>query len=81
MYIAVGDNPAHLDKIEKSIFLLCLDKQPRETHDPSADELSRSARQMLYGDGTKASSTNRWFDKTLQVSFYLILWPSALWHT
>ncbi|KAF6034717.1 hypothetical protein EB796_006976 [Bugula neritina] len=64
--LKLGDNPSHLDKIEKSIFLLCLDKQPRETHDPSADELSRSARQMLYGDGTKASSTNRWFDKTLQ---------------
>lgn len=68
LLLTVGDNSEHLDKIEKSLFLLCLDKSTTETHDPSADEFSRAARRMLYGDGSSAHSTNRWFDKTLQVS-------------
>lgn len=64
----VGNNAAHLDKIEKAIFVVCLDKVHEGTQDVGADNFSLSGRQMLYGDGSKASSSNRWFDKTIQVS-------------
>ncbi|XP_067931343.1 carnitine O-acetyltransferase-like isoform X2 [Watersipora subatra] len=62
----LGNNASHFDKIEKSIFVVCLDKPYSGTQDPGADEFTLSARQMLYGDGSHACSTNRWFDKTLQ---------------
>ena len=65
---AVGNNAEHLDKIHKSIFILCLDKPYSSTQDQNADAFSLSARQMLYGDGSKGASCNRWFDKTIQVS-------------
>lgn len=47
--------------------MLCLDKPNAASQDPSADAFSNSCRQMLYGDGSRAATTNRWFDKTIQV--------------
>lgn len=57
-------NKESVRAIQKSIFLVCLDKpMPRVS-----DNLyhSRTAAQMLHGGGSRWNSGNRWFDKTLQ---------------
>ena len=60
-------NKESVRAIQKGIFTVCLDApMPRVS-----DELypSRVAAQMLHGGGARWNSGNRWFDKTLQVSF------------
>ena len=70
------DNRDGLGMIERSSFVLCLDKSiPLSwNHQSSIDETRMSIRddvslasQMLHGQGSKINSSNRWFDKTMQV--------------
>ncbi len=71
-------NRESLDMIERCIFVLCLDNSiPLSfNHQNSVDETTMNLRddcslayQMLHGFGPKVNSCNRWFDKTMQVSF------------
>nr|XP_006818458.1 PREDICTED: carnitine O-acetyltransferase-like [Saccoglossus kowalevskii] len=57
-------NKKSLEKIEKAILLLCLDRPL--TYDPD-DRLSALGRQVLHGDGSHGNGGNRWVDKTIQV--------------
>ncbi|KAL3876632.1 hypothetical protein ACJMK2_034449 [Sinanodonta woodiana] len=68
-------NRDSLDAIERSLFILCLDKALPVSlnHQQSFDMTSRNVRddvsimlQMLHGCGSKHNSGNRWFDKTMQ---------------
>ncbi|XP_053341857.1 carnitine O-acetyltransferase isoform X1 [Clarias gariepinus] len=57
-------NKESVQKIQTSIFIVCLDSpMPRV-----ADKMyhTRAALQMLHGGGSQWNSGNRWFDKTLQ---------------
>ena len=60
-----------MEVIDKSVFLICLDKSPvPSTQAPSVMESptdSVTARQCVHGDGSQSNSCNRWFDKTCQV--------------
>ncbi|KAK3595681.1 hypothetical protein CHS0354_026899 [Potamilus streckersoni] len=62
-------NSDSLDAIERSLFVLCLDKalhlSSDETSNNVSDEVSIML-QMLHGCGSNHNSGNRWFDKTLQ---------------
>ncbi|TCO68298.1 choline/carnitine O-acyltransferase [Marinisporobacter balticus] len=49
-----AQNKLHLEKIEKAIFVLCLEDQHTNT-------LEEASNMMLYGNGK-----NRWYDKSLQ---------------
>ena len=60
------------------MFVLCLDKQIpiAFNHQRSIDETNMNMRddvslllQMLHGHGSKINSSNRWFDKTMQVLY------------
>ncbi|XP_014768157.2 choline O-acetyltransferase, partial [Octopus bimaculoides] len=68
-------NRDSLDAIERSIFILSLDKKPPVSfnHQNSVDETREQQRddvsmaiQMLHGMGSQVNSANRWFDKTMQ---------------
>ena len=68
-----SQNKVNLERIEKSLFVLCLDESPLEypsDHQKSlADpDYTVTSREMLHGGGTKSNSGNRWFDKIFQVS-------------
>lgn len=70
-------NKEVLEAIEKSVFLLCLDRPPvPSTQSPSVMESptnSVTARQCVHGDGSQSNSGNRWFDKTCQVGAAVLL--------
>lgn len=51
------------DKINRSLFMVCLD---RSSHAPGHSFYDNLAREALYGGGSRSNSGNRWFDKTLQ---------------
>ncbi|XP_071820524.1 carnitine O-acetyltransferase-like isoform X3 [Apostichopus japonicus] len=51
------------DKINRSLFMVCLDKS---THAEGHSFYDNIAREALYGGGSRSNSGNRWFDKTLQ---------------
>ena len=54
-----------MKEIQRSIFVLCLDKPVADGNEPIPRSLV--AAQMLHGGGAPLNSANRWFDKTLQV--------------
>uniref|UniRef100_A0A452H9Y4 Choline/carnitine acyltransferase domain-containing protein n=1 Tax=Gopherus agassizii TaxID=38772 RepID=A0A452H9Y4_9SAUR len=56
----------------RSLFTVCLDAPVLKVSDERYP--SRVAAQMLHGGGSYSNSGNRWFDKTLQVS-----WGSPRW--
>ena len=66
-------NKANLERIEKSLFVLCLDGSPhiQQNSQPSSlavlDYTITSA-EAIHGGGSKSNSGNRWFDKILQVN-------------
>ena len=69
-------NRDSLDTIERCLFVLSLDKRIPISfnHQRSIDETNMNIRddvslllQMLHGHGSKVNSSNRWFDKTMQV--------------
>ncbi|XP_076455105.1 choline O-acetyltransferase-like [Babylonia areolata] len=71
---AVGENRSHLDTIENSLFILCLDTPLR----PSSSWAAREGKEAgddeelllhygMHGLGSDFHSCNRWNDKTIQV--------------
>jgi hypothetical protein len=62
-------NSASLQAIEDSIFVMCLDKMSKVEDNATAS--SRVALQLLHGYGADNNSGNRWFDKTLQVNYFV----------
>uniref|UniRef100_A0A1I8IV14 Choline O-acetyltransferase n=1 Tax=Macrostomum lignano TaxID=282301 RepID=A0A1I8IV14_9PLAT len=68
-------NKANLDLIERSCFILCLDKpiDASFNHEASTEQTSSGVRddtnrslQLLHGMGSKHNGANRWYDKTMQ---------------
>lgn len=62
-----------METIQKSIFLLCLDKVVPET---TVNRKTHVALQTIHGGGAKHNAGNRWYDKTIQVNinvFYLYI--------
>jgi len=57
-------NKAMLDEIQRSIFVVCIDK-PQSIKE-QLDDTSVYAGQMNHGWGSTNNSGNRWFDKTIQ---------------
>ena len=78
MYLLLDSvNEESLRTIETSIFILCLDKTipVKFNHRRSIDETEHNHRddnsvalQMLHGQGSELNSSNRWYDKTMQVN-------------
>ncbi|XP_028395002.1 carnitine O-acetyltransferase-like [Dendronephthya gigantea] len=67
-----SQNKSNLEKIEKSLFCLCLDESPLEHPSDQQESLGDpnytvTSREMLHGGGTKSNSGNRWFDKVFQL--------------
>lgn len=67
-------NKESLEKIERCIFILCLDRQVKNNtlinnNDDERyidKEMTIGALQMVHGGGSLSNSCNRWFDKTVQ---------------
>ncbi|XP_070177314.1 carnitine O-acetyltransferase-like isoform X2 [Littorina saxatilis] len=57
-------NKAAMKEIQRSIFVLCLDKPLGDGNSPPQRALV--AAEMLHGGGARLNSGNRWYDKTLQ---------------
>lgn len=70
MYVFFIDaaNYHAFDKINRSLFMVCLD---RSSHAPGHSFYDNLAREALYGGGSRSNSGNRWFDKTLQVGIFV----------
>ncbi|EDV28163.1 uncharacterized protein TRIADDRAFT_21860 [Trichoplax adhaerens] len=69
-----------IEKIQKSMFMLCFDQDNSGLNNVQShlfmdnDDGSRNASygQMLHGGGSTKNTPNRWFDKTLQASIFII---------
>ena len=57
-------NAKNFEQIHDSFFVLCLDD--KEIPNGEVDQRSFAAGQILHGN--KTFTSNRWFDKTIQVS-------------
>lgn len=72
-------NQANLALIETALITICLDSVPLNTsfntpfrggglgHRANDRDETNMAHQMIHGGGSRANSSNRWFDKTIQV--------------
>lgn len=58
-------NRKSVEAIETSLFLLCLDGPA--SHLSARNAASLDAIKIVHGGGSKGSSGNRWFDKTVEV--------------
>lgn len=58
-------NRNSVENIETSLFLLCLDGPSSHLSAPNVATLA--AQKIVHGGGSKGSSGNRWFDKTIQI--------------
>ena len=54
--------------IEKCMFVVCLDQSIHNLSDRSVSHQDMF-RQMVTGHGCNKNGANRWFDKTIQVTF------------
>jgi hypothetical protein len=58
-------NRKSVEGIQTSLFLLCLDGPA--SHLSARNAASLDAIKLVHGGGSKGSSGNRWFDKTVEV--------------
>jgi carnitine O-acetyltransferase len=71
-FLKESTNRDCFDLIERSIFILCLDKKVDyatnidSSTKGNSDPLVQNAFQMLHGCGSTNNSGNRWYDKTMQ---------------
>ena len=75
-----AENNKNLSLIEECLLVLCLDLKPLETKwnrrgarggkgwALGARDETNLAHQMIHGGGAHVNSSNRWFDKTVQVT-------------
>ena len=61
------ENVEALESIESCLFIVCLDHAPQNPTDVERSQKDMF-KQMLTGMGTRYNGSNRWFDKTIQVS-------------
>ena len=61
------ENVQVLESIESCLFIVCLDHAPQNPTDVERSQKDMF-KQMLTGMGTRFNGSNRWFDKTIQVS-------------
>ena len=61
------ENTQGLESIESCLFIVCLDHAPQNPTDVERSQKDMF-KQMLTGMGTRFNGSNRWFDKTIQVS-------------
>ena len=58
------------EEMNKALFVLCIDsKAPVD----SGNRMTDAALQCVHGGGFKSNSGNRWFDKTIQVCWTILL--------
>ncbi len=65
-------NLKNFESIHDSLFVLCLDTKEKHEQPQSADR-SMDSSYILHGN--KSYTSNRWFDKTIQV----IIGPNGVW--
>jgi hypothetical protein len=58
-------NQKSVEAIQTSLFLLCLDGPA--SHLSARNAATLDALKIVHGGGSKGSSGNRWFDKTIEV--------------
>ena len=58
-------NSKSIEAIQTSLFLLCLDGPA--SHLSARNPATVDAIKVVHGGGSKGSSGNRWFDKTIEV--------------
>lgn len=58
-------NRKSIEAIQTSLFLLCLDGPASNLNAPNVATLA--ALKIVHGGGSRVSSGNRWFDKTVEV--------------
>lgn len=59
-------NAKSVDKIQRGIFVLCLDQGSALVEANAADRLTQAGLSTIHGRGSTVNSGNRWFDKTIQ---------------
>lgn len=57
------ENSSHFEAIHDSILALCLDGDV-----PNVEDENMRSNHAAHGNGSKVASSNRWFDKILQVT-------------
>lgn len=57
-----------MKEIQKSLFLVCLDKALPSAKNERPQVVA--SKQFIHGGGSVANAANRWYDKTIQVFFY-----------
>ncbi|CAF0956245.1 unnamed protein product [Adineta steineri] len=62
---SIPENKDLFDTINDSLFVLCIDDQYQTLN--KTDNQTLAGYNCLHGGGTKYNTSNRWFDKTLQV--------------
>lgn len=73
-------NARNIELIEKSLILLCLDESlptsfnvegfagaSQGDHSTCGRDETNMAHEMIHGGGSECNSSNRWFDKTMQI--------------
>ena len=65
--LKMDENIETLNSIESCLFIVCLDQAPQNPTDTERSQKDMF-KQMLTGMGTRYNGSNRWFDKTIQVS-------------
>ncbi|XP_017776472.1 PREDICTED: carnitine O-acetyltransferase-like [Nicrophorus vespilloides] len=61
--MADAGNKKCVEEIQKSLYLMCLDKPMPKG---KGNDISIASQQFITGGGSTANSGNRWFDKTVQ---------------
>lgn len=62
---ADNSNHSHVEDIQKSIFLLCLDGTSKRFN--ARNDKTKAGMRMIHGIGSQFDAGNRWMDKTIQL--------------
>jgi hypothetical protein len=67
VFFAEEANVELFEALESCLFVTCLDNVPQNPTDKQRSQKDMF-KQMLTGMGTRYNGSNRWFDKTIQVT-------------